>query len=254
MKTKKIALATAATRKFVSSFIRPGIDRAMIASFGSTGPVRRSPLRIEQDFTDDKSKLSAALDAVERSVGQEETRLYDAMADGADVMRVAARPNAIRLLVTSTDGEDVGSVKFRESIIFGHRLSAEAVLGLYLRDSFLSDPRNYAVLIGVGSGKQINEEALVTIGTYGEFPAVAVDSFSMLEGLYKSIAEQVTSQFYGGVYLEGGQSWAKIAEVRERVEVPIDVMFLMDRSGSMNLEETVPDKRTSRLGLRFSDN
>ena len=129
-------------------------------------------------------------------------------------------------------------------------VSAEAVLGLHLRHNFLSDPRNYAVLIGVGSGGQINEEALATIGAYGEFPAVAIDSFSMLEGLYKSIAEQVTSQFYGGgVYQAGGRTWAQIAEVRKRVAVPIDVLFLLDRSGSMNLEETVPDETV--YGHRF---
>lgn len=253
MKKKKIAMATAATRQFISNFLRPGMDRAMIASFGSAG---RSPLRIEQDFTDKKDKLGYALDAVERSVDKEETRLYDGMADGAEVLQIAARPDAIRLMIVKTDGEDVGSKRFRESSVFGHRLSAEAVLGLYLRHNFLSDPRNYAVLIGVGSGGQINEGALATIGAYGEFPAVAIDGFSMLEGLYKSIAEQVTSQFYsGGVYQAGNRTWAQIAEVRRRVAVPIDVLFLLDRSGSMNLEETAPDEPASRFRFgRFSDN
>jgi hypothetical protein len=253
MKKKKIALATAAARRFVTNFIRPGVDRAMIASFGSAG---RSPLRIEQDFTDDKARLDAALDAVERSVGNEGTRLYDGTADATDVIRIAARPKAVRILIIKTDGEDEGSVQFRDSIVRGRRLSAEAVLGLHLRHNFLSDPRNYAVLIGVGSGRQINEQALATIGEYGGFPAVAIDSFSMLEGLYKSIAEQVTAQFYGGgVYQAGGRTWAQIAEVRKRVAVPIDVMFLIDRSGSMGLEETAPDEPASRFRFgRFSDN
>ncbi len=253
MKKKKIAMATAATRQFISNFLRPGMDRAMIASFGSAG---RSPLRIEQDFTDKKDKLYYALDAVERSVDKEETRLYDGMDDGAEVLKIAARPDSVRLMIVKTDGEDVGSKRFRDSIVFGHRLSAEAVFGLYLRDSFLADPRNYAVLIGVGSGDQINEEALATIGAYGEFPAVAIDSFSMLEGLYKSIAEQVTSRICtGGTYRAGRLTWTEIAEVRKRVAVPIDILFLLDRSGSMNLEETVPDEPASRFRFgRFSDN
>jgi hypothetical protein len=183
-------------------------------------------------------------------VDKEETRLYDGMADGAEVLQIAARPDAIRLMIVKTDGEDVGSKRFRDSTVFGHRLSAEAVIGLYLRDSFLADPRNYAVLIGVGSGNQINEEALATIGAYGEFPAVAIDSFSMLEGLYKSIAEQVTSQICAGdTYRVGRLTWTEIAEVRRRVAIPIDILFLLDRSGSMNLEETVPGETV--YGPRF---
>src|SRR5262245_16005689 len=122
MKKTKIDLALGASWQLISSFLREGVDRAMIASFGNT------PFQVEQDFTDKKSQLRSALEAVGRSVTNEGTRLYDAIAAGVDAFWAAGRRQAAWLFITVTDGEDKGSVKFAETSLLGRRLSPEAMV------------------------------------------------------------------------------------------------------------------------------
>ncbi len=239
MPKPKIDLALAATWQLVANFIRPGVDRLALASIANN-------FRMEQDFTDDKARIRSALEALRRTVinTNEGTALYDGIPAGIDAFWAAGRRQAAWMYVIVTDGEDKHSVGFKEALaiekVAGVDLNPEARLGLHVRERFNREPSNFPVIVGVGAGHQINERGLATIASYGGFPAVAIDSFQLLEALFVDLAVQMTSQLYGGpTFRMGNQTWTEIAEVRRRIEIPIDVLILMDRSGSMKEQEAV---------------
>jgi hypothetical protein len=215
---RKYDVVAQAVERLIGTMHRPGLDRGMIASFGNT-------FRIDQDFTTDPSALRSAVSAVGRSVSNEQTRLYDSMADAAAAFYRSGRRHAVWLMLVISDGADNCSTRFA-----GNPVGA----GLLLRATYNLDPTNYLAVIGVGSGSQIDRPALAALGQAAGCGAVHLDGFELVQGLFARLALQVTSRLVGVGYQAGGVSWAEIARVRELRTVPIDWCVLLDRSGSMS--------------------
>lgn len=203
---------------FIATLLRPGVDRCLIASCGED-------FRIDQDFTSDPGALRAALAAVGRSINKERTALYDSAEKMAATFYAAARRDRPWLVVTVTDGCDNASVRWKDD---------PAGVGGLLARRFTHDPTNHLVVVGVGSDERIDRRALATLGQAANCPAVALDRLDLLDGVFLQIALRVTSRLVGLRHTVGSVSWDEIARVREVAHVPIEVGFLLDRSGSMS--------------------
>jgi hypothetical protein len=212
----KFGVVAAAVLRFILSMHRPGLDRGLIASFGNT-------FRVDADFTTDPSQLAAAVACVGRSIGKEGTRLYDSVVDAATVFSQAARRNALWLLIVPSDGVDSGAGRLRDP----------GLTGRLLRATFNHDPTNFLAVIGVGPAGRIDTEALTKLGQAAGCPFLHLDDFHLVEQAFQDIAVQVTSRLVGIRHTAGDLSWDEIARIRARTNVPVDYMFLLDRSGSM---------------------
>lgn len=218
MTMKKIEYAVGAAGLFIHNLHREGFDRGMIATFGDG-------FRVEQGFTATESYLHSALSRVSKSIRQERTRLYDSIEDVILQFRAYAYRDRPWLLTVITDGQDNASSRYYQN---------PAGIGHFVALQYNHEPTNFIFVIGVGEGQQIDANALVTLGNYGNFLAMTIDAFPLLEALFIEIALQVSEQLEGIQVNYGNLSWTEVARIREISSIPFDYAFLIDRSGSMS--------------------
>lgn len=214
---KKIEYAVGAAGLFIQHLHREDFDRGMIASFGNG-------FRVEQGFTTSEYQLHNSLARVKRSVTNEGTWLYDSIEDVIQEFWRSGRRNRPWLLTVITDGYDNTSSRYRNN---------PAAIGRFVASKFNHEPSNFIFVIGVGEGKQIDRNALATMGNYGEFLAITIGAFPLLERVFLEIAVKVSTQLAGYQVNIGNLSWGEVARVREVTQVAFDYAFLIDRSGSM---------------------
>ncbi len=217
MGLKKIEYAVGAAGLFVQHLHRDGFDRGMIATFGNW-------YRLDQSFTGYESNIHTSLGRVARSITDERTRLYDSIEDVIKEFWQNGRRDRPWLLTVITDGQDNQSSRYR---------SNPASIGNYIATRFNHEATNYIFVIGVGEGNMIDKNALATMGNYGNFIAMTIAAFPLLEMVFLRIALQVTTQIAGYQVNVGNLSWGEVARIRQVSHVAFDYAFLIDRSGSM---------------------
>ncbi len=215
---KKIEYAVAAAAQFISHLHRENFDRGMIATFGNS-------LRVEQNFTSNEETLLRSLHRVGMSVRNERTRLYDSIEDIVMEFWRSARRDRPWLLTVITDGQDNESSKYHNN---------PANIGRFVATKFNHEPSNFIFVIGIGEGNQINKNALATIGNHGNFLAITIDAYSLLELVFLEIALQVTTHIAGYQVNIENLSWEDVSRLRQVSQVAFDYAFLIDRSGSMS--------------------
>lgn len=214
---KKIEYAVGAAALFCHNLHRENFDRGMIATFGNT-------FRIEQGFTPYEAQLHSALSRIARSVTDERTRLYDSIEDMIEQFRSYGYRNRPWLLTVITDGQD------NESKRYGDNPTA---IGRYVATRYNHENSNFIFVIGVGEGKQIDKNALATLGNKGNFLAMTIGAFPLLEALFIKIALHVSEELEGIRITSGNVSWMQLQQIRKVSRIPFDYAFLIDRSGSM---------------------
>jgi tetratricopeptide (TPR) repeat protein len=219
---RKVDYAVAASIMFVEHLHRQGFDRGMVATFGTTA-------NLVQGFTSNKNVMEQALLSVASSVTNEGTRLYDSIYDIIQYFWANADRRRPWLLTIVTDGIDNVSDMFLHT-----DRRSPAVIGAYMKQYFNDYRNNFAFLIGVGTGNQIDVNALSAIGNYSGIPAITIDKFPVLEQVFVEIALQVTSRYEGRNYRMGNLTWQQVDEIRSLSHIAIDYGFLLDRSGSMS--------------------
>jgi hypothetical protein len=214
---KKIEYAVGAAGLFIQHLHRENFDRGMIATFGNG-------FRVEQSFTGTESYLHRALARVSQSVTNEQTRLYDSLADVIVEFWSRGMRDRPWLLIVITDGQDTCSTSFRTPAAIGHVAATR----------YNHEDSNFMVVIGVGEGDQIDADALATLGNVGNFPAITIGAFPLLELVFLKIALQVSTRTLGRHVEVGNMSWDQVAQIRQVSQVPFDYAFLIDRSGTMS--------------------
>ena len=215
---KKIEYAVGAAGLFIHHLHRGGIDRCMLATFGNS-------FRVDQGFTTNEPQLHATLSRISRSISNERTRLYDSIEDTIGQFHRYAANDRPWLLTVITDGIDNESSRYRNS---------PAAIGRFVATRYNHEASNFIFVIGVGEGNQIDANALATMGDYGNFIAMTIGAFPLLEYLFIRIALQVSEQLTGVRVNYGNMSWTEVSRVRQVSNVPFDYAFLIDRSGSMS--------------------
>jgi hypothetical protein len=218
MSLKKIEYAVGAASLFVQHLHRENFDRGMIATFGNS-------FQMEQGFTFYEGNLHSSLGMIARSISNERTRLYDSIEDVINAFWSGGSRNRPWLLTIITDGQDNESRKYRNN---------PAGIGHFVATRFNHEASNYIFVIGVGEGAQIDRNALATLGNYGNFLAITIEAFPLLERVFLEIALRVTTQITGYQVNIGNLSWGEVARIRQVSHVAFDYAFLIDRSGSMS--------------------
>jgi len=213
----KIGYAVGAAGLFVQHLHRENFDRGMIATFGNS-------FQIEQGFTSYERNLHNSLGVVARSIKSERTRLYDSIENVIQAFWQTGSRDRPWLLTIITDGQDNESRRYRNN---------PAGIGQFIATRFNHEPSNYIFIIGVGEGSQIDRNALATMGNYGNFLAITIEAFPLLERVFLEIALKVTTQIAGYQVNIGNLSWGEVARIRQVSHVAFDYAFLIDRSGSM---------------------
>lgn len=215
---KKIEYAVVAAGLFIKHLHRENFDRGMIATFGNG-------FRVEQPFTSTEAQLHSALSRVARSVTDEQTRLYDSIADTIAQFWSRGLRDRPWLLTVITDGKDNASSRFYRN---------PSGIGQHVLSQINMEPSNFIFVIGVGEGNQIDIKALGELGDAGRFPAIAIDAFPLLEMYFLEIALEVSTQVVGRRINAGTLSWDEVAAIHRVSQTPLDYAFLIDRSGSMS--------------------
>ena len=218
---RKIDCAARAARQFVGRLHQDGYDRAAIATFGDR-------FQIEQDFTGRRNIVDQALAHLPYDVRRQpdrSTRLYDSLADAADMFLQAADPRRPWVLLALTDGQDTASIRFRQN---------PAAIGHHLANGFNRARTNYPFLVGVGNAHEIDGPALATIATYGRFRLLTPDDFSQLGSLFEALALRVTQGLRATTWAGAGFVYREVRPTYTITRQPIDYVLLIDRSASMN--------------------
>ena len=215
---KKIEYAVGAAGLFVQNLHRENFDRGMIASFGNN-------FRVEQGFTATESYIHRSLARVGGSVTNEGTWLYDSIENVIMEFWRTGRRDRPWLLTVITDGVDNESSKYRKN---------PAGIGNFIAQKFNHETSNFIFVIGVGEGNQIDKNALGTMGRYGNFYAITIEAFPLLEMVFLKIAVEVSTAISGYQVNYGNLTWGEVSRIRQVSHVAFDYAFLIDRSGSMN--------------------
>lgn len=216
---KKIEYACAAAGIFIKHLHTENFDRGMIATFGNS-------FQVVQNFTSTENYLHSALRTTARSVSDEGTRLYDSIEDGINTFWQYGDRRRPWILVVVTDGKDYyNSGKYHNN---------PAGIGRYIAQRFNHEPSNFMFLLGVGKQKDIDIDALATIGAHGGILAVPVEAFPLLEAAFLAIAVSITTDIVGQRITNGNVTWEQVAQLRRVSQRPLDYAFLIDRSGSMS--------------------
>lgn len=216
----KIEYAVAASSVFINNLHREGFDRGMIATFGNT-------FRVEQSFTSSEAYLHAALSQI--NVNQinkynESTRLYNSIADIiAEFWRTGMRDRSW-LLTVITDGMDNDEYSGKYGPI---------AIGHHIANVYTNESSNFIFVIGVGQKDEIDRSSLSLMAEKGDFKAITIESFPLLEAVFLQIALNVSMMLVGRKIETKNFSWEEVMHIRETSHIPIDYAFLIDRSGSM---------------------
>jgi hypothetical protein len=222
--TAKIEYALGAARLFIHHLHREGFDRGMIASFGND-------YRVEHGFTSTESYLHAALTNSRLSPNEikrknEGTRLYDSIEDVINEFWRNGKRDRPWLLTVITDGKDYYDYGKYKNNPYG--------IGRFIAIQFNHEPSNFIFVIGVGEGDEIDKNALSTMADSGNFLAVNIGAFSLLEAVFLKIAINVSSELVGRRIEVGNLSWQEVSHLRQISQTALDYAFLIDRSGSMS--------------------
>jgi len=209
----KIMHAVTASEHLLDNFIRPGIDRVAVISFGSTA-------RVESDFGASLPESRASLRSLIFANANEKTRLWQTMIDASTAFWRAGRRNAAWVMQGVTDGGDTFKT---DPVLAGH----------YLRRNFTFEPSNYLALVGVGEERAIDRPALDKFASASGGSLFAIRDFSLLEELFLRIALRITTGLTPVRSTLGNLSWTELRRVRSLSHVPVDLMLVLDRSGSM---------------------
>lgn len=221
---RKISYTVDAAWQFIESIHTEGLDRGLIATFDDT-------FRIRQDFTTSKASLKAALANIKPDGG---TLLYDSLHKLVQAFWLAARRDCPWMCVGLTDGDDNRSKDFP----FNHPASPE-LIGRYIGRYFSPQHENYPYLIGVGRDGEIKKKVIDTIGHYGNFDALTIDSFPRLGDLFQRIACKVTTKLTEKEIQVGPYTFIQPTVQQELIKRGIDYAFLIDCSGSMGNAATM---------------
>ena len=85
----------------------------------------------------------------------------------------------------------------------------------------------------MGEDKAIDRPALAKFAQAASCMGIAIRDFSLLEEWFLRIAVQITTGLAGVRYSLGNLSWTELQRVRSLTHTPIDLMLVIDRSGSM---------------------
>jgi len=133
------------------------------------------------------------------------------------------------LLIVITDGME-------NSVGGNYRKTGAAGIGRFIAERYNHSDSNFISVIGVGEDNEIDKKSLGTMGYYGNFPAMTIEAFPLLERLFIEIALQVSEKLEGIQINYGNLSWTEVSRVRQISTIPFDYAFLIDRSGSMSDE------------------
>ncbi len=218
---KKIEYAVGAAGLFIRHLHRPGFDRCMLATFGNT-------FRVEQSFTSNEPLLHSVLNRISKSITNEATRLYNSIEDVIVQFKAYGYRDRPWLLTVITDGKNnFSDGKYRNN---------PAAIGRFVATRYNHEDSNFIFVIGVGEGNQIDKKALATLGNSGNFLAMTIEAFPLLEMLFMRIALDVSERIEGIRVNYENISWTEVSRVRQVSNIPFDYAFLLDRSGSMNEE------------------
>lgn len=218
---KKIEYACGAAGLFIRHLHTEGFDRGMIATFGNS-------FRVEQGLTGTENLLHSALARIVRSHAgtNEGTRLYDSIEDVIREFWRQGDRSRPWLLTVITDGKDYFDT--------GKYHNNPSGIGRFIASSYNHEDSNFMFLIGVGEGDNIDRQALATVGNYGHIPAITIEAFPLLEMLFLRIALEVSTRVQGTQITAGNLTWQEVTRIRQVSQTPLDYVFLLDRSGSMN--------------------
>lgn len=196
---------------------RDRFDRGMVATFGDS-------FRLEQPLTASVRAVRAALWRIHCQAGDESTRLYDSIEDAITELWHYGLRTRPWLLVVITAGRDNRSSKYRRN---------PRAIGRYIARRFNDEPSNYLFLIAVGESQRIDRRTLARVSDDGDFPAIAVGTFSLLETVLLEMALDISARLAGERIDCCRLSWDEVARMREHTQAPLDYALLIDRSGSM---------------------
>lgn len=171
----KIEYAVGAAGLFVQHLHRENFDRGMIATFGNS-------FQIQQGFTFYERNIHSSLGIIARSIRSERTRIYASIEDAIQAFWQTGSRDRPWLLTIITDGQDNESRRYRQNPVG---------IGQFIATRFNHEPSNYIFVIGVGKGFQVDRNALATMGNYGNFLAITIEAFPLLERVFLEIALQV---------------------------------------------------------------
>lgn len=229
----KFSIASLAFRRIVHTFHRPGRDVGLLATFGND-------FREVTPFADHPGFLQQGLDTAEHSFHNsrgEDTRFYLSVLDTLDKFREQPGAEPLHVPIFITDGEDNLSVDPRTRKVYDPEAVGAVVFNyrvLFARAGVLLTP----IVIGVGKGKQINEDALRTFSKAGgDFPFHRIDTFDQLEGqIAKAITEVVREDRVTAARVNG-VPMALVEQTWHLHRPPMRFALVLDRSASMNRTE-----------------
>ncbi len=239
-KPAKISMATLASRTFVQRFHIPKTDRGTVHTFGNTH-------RVETPLDTDPARVHQGLDFAERAVksgANEGTRFYAAVTDAITYFINNGDPRYPWVPIVVTDGMDnrskvadfdldwadkqqlVPNARFAGRYI-ARGLAALGAIGIVCRP----------VVVGVGSDKQIDVNAIHTLGQTGGFPTFHIGSFDKLADLLTDEVTKivVTKKIIG--HRVGGYDLLTTHNTAHLQRFPVEYAIIVDRSGSMNNAE-----------------
>ena len=224
----KVMHAVRAIWAYIRMMHREGIDRGSIVTFDEN-------LRVRVDFTTSVAELAAALETILAGECSGGTRLYDSLEDMVNFFWRAGRRDCRWDAVAITDGLDNRSRNYPHE----NPLSP-TLIGRYLGTRFNHEATNRMTLFGVGSKQEINVPALEAMGKAGNFAALRIEAFPLLEAYLKQIAVEVRGEVEDVLVPLGHDVFGQkvLGHIRnEHIRVtqkPIDYCILLDVSGSMS--------------------
>lgn len=208
---RKIDLAVLASI-FLCRELLSSEDRCCVASFSNS-------FTIHTNFTTSREQLAESLKHVITHVGGG-TRLYDAIRLATFHFRQNGRRDAVWLLLVVTDGNDDDSSQ-EAAVRYCHEVG-----------SVFQDRTNFGFLLGVG--QDVNVPRLGLCAAASKLDSLPVESFALLAEIFKRLLLQVQRQVQGVLIVGDGSAAVLQREQISVSRIPIDVMLVMDVSGSMN--------------------
>jgi len=196
---KVLALAQIAARKFFSSVLRPGTDRACVVAFDSGA-------YLAQDFTDDASVLATALSRLTAAGG---TSMFDAIYKTSRD-KLSGSDQARRVILLVTDGDDTTS-----------RASIEQAMQMALKNNVtvyaLRLPDENSLNVRDLRGKPVLDRLTETTG--GRQFYFDGDT-SRLAEFFNSLQTEIRSQYSIGYRFQSGSLARRFHRITIKVKAP----------------------------------
>eukprot|EP00002_Diphylleia_rotans_P004344 TRINITY_DN13172_c0_g1_i1.p1 TRINITY_DN13172_c0_g1~~TRINITY_DN13172_c0_g1_i1.p1 ORF type:complete len:232 (+),score=48.82 TRINITY_DN13172_c0_g1_i1:57-752(+) len=217
---KKIDYAAAACSKFIEN-VMSGRDRCAISTFNSD-------YKLHMDFTSDEKRVVNSIHRL-KQLPSGGTCLYDSIA--LAILQFTLQGDSSRpwIMIILTDGNDNESKRLKND---------PGACGDLIRETFNKPASNFIFIVGVG--RDVNLKALQTMASRGNFNVIPVENFELLEAVFAVIALRISNSIsVSAARIQAGNEgllWAQVRQQRSIVRQPMDIMFLVDVSGSMGDE------------------